>query len=430
MAQSRSGKSVLIGICLALMAAEGCKEQKSSGSSTCDPGRTGDCGGEAGENGGAAGENSVTLGGDGGVGGSEEDGGTASTGGGAGNAGGVVSPSAPAVSVATGFDHYCVALQDGTVRCEGSNREGQLGLGTSGAVVEGENTSPDNVQSVVGISSAVAVSAGDGWSCALLSDGTVQCWGNNGWAQLGDGTTEDSAVPVTVSDLRNAIGISASSAVVNSSRNCAVLADDSAWCWSSYQTYETVNGTTVYTDVKVPIQAWSSNVVKIAAGDKPCAVTRDGAIECASYSPANGGRFEMSRVEGLSGAVDVAVGGGHACAVLDDGTAWCWGANDHGNLGNGTEIDSEVPVQVSNVTNAVAIGAGMGFSCAVLATGKVQCWGDGSMNRLGPSRLPFPQSSTIPIDVEGPTTAVAISVAYNSTCVLTSEGEVSCWGAV
>jgi hypothetical protein len=97
-----------------------------------------------------------------------------------------------AIAISTGWEHSCAVLADGTVRCWGANALGQLGDGTTT-----RRTTPVPVS---GITGAVAVTAG--WwhhSCALLGDGTVRCWGDNQWGQLGNGTTTNSPSPVTMS---------------------------------------------------------------------------------------------------------------------------------------------------------------------------------------------------------------------------------------
>src|SRR5437763_1481762 len=90
------------------------------------------------------------------------------------------SPSGPA-TVSGGFYHTCALMRDGTAQCWGKNTDGQLGNGTT----KGSNTPVP----VTGISNAAAVVAGWFHSCALMPDGTVQCWGNNSFGQLGNGTT-------------------------------------------------------------------------------------------------------------------------------------------------------------------------------------------------------------------------------------------------
>ncbi len=187
---------------------------------------------------------------------------TISTGGTSGT-GGTAGAKFIAAGVCAGLAHTCALLNNGTVQCWGYNYDGELGNGTE----HGLSLLP---VAVATINNATAVSAGGGHTCAMLNGGSIQCWGFNQAGELGNGTTTDSSVPVTVSGISNAV---------------AVAADD--------------------------------------------------------Y---------------------------HTCAVLSAGTVQCWGYNYNGELGNGTTTDSTVPVTVSSITSAVAIAAGNTHTCAIQHT--------------------------------------------------------------
>ncbi|HET7545661.1 MAG TPA: hypothetical protein VFK05_37595 [Polyangiaceae bacterium] len=132
-------------------------------------------------------------------------------------------------------------------------------------------------------------------------------------------------------------------------------------------------------------------------------------------------------------ATAISAGTDMSCATRSDGSVWCWGSNDHGQLGNGTKTSSWVPVRVSKINTAVAVSAGgtwnqggsgaisSAFACAVLRSGAVVCWGD----TFGGTGL----GSSLPVTVYGVGQAVAIACGNAHACALTSTGTVWCWGA-
>jgi hypothetical protein len=116
----------------------------------------------------------------------------------------------------------------------------------------------------------------------------------------------------------------------------------------------------------------------------------------------NGGVAAGAAVVGISDAIDLSVGGRHACALRLTGQVVCWGSNYWGQLGNGGGPDSNVPVAVMGITTAVAVTAGGEHSCAVLANGTAWCWGNNDQGQLGSGTVGgFPQSSSVPVQVLG-----------------------------
>jgi hypothetical protein len=137
-------------------------------------------------------------------------------------------------------------------------------------------------------------------TCALLSDSTAKCWGNNEAGQLGDGTTSTRSTPVSVSGLSKAIAIAA-----GWNHTCALLNNGTVKCWGHNDHGQLGDGTTA--NKRTPVS-----------------------------------------VLGLSNAVAIAAGGAHTCALLSDGTVRCWGRNYYGQLGDGTNDDKITPVSVLN----------------------------------------------------------------------------------
>ena len=124
-------------------------------------------------------------------------------------------------AVTAGRDHTCALLENGRVKCWGTNGSGQLGDSTTE-----ERTKPVLVGELTGVK---AVSAGDGYTCALLEDGAVMCWGGNGVGQLGDGTGYNRTTPVAVADLAGSVKAIAA----GSGHTCALLDSGDVQCWGA-----------------------------------------------------------------------------------------------------------------------------------------------------------------------------------------------------
>jgi alpha-tubulin suppressor-like RCC1 family protein len=161
---------------------------------------------------------------------------------------------------------------------------------------------------VAGLSGAIAMAAGgdaffDSHTCAVLADGEVRCWGTAGYGNLGDGTTTSSSMPVAVTGLSGAVAIAAGWGYT-----CVLLGDRSARCWGFNALGALGDGTRTSSATPVTVADLFGAVAIAASGDH--------------------------------------LGSAHTCALLDDGTARCWGDNEFGKLGNGTMTYSITPVTV------------------------------------------------------------------------------------
>jgi hypothetical protein len=162
-------------------------------------------------------------------------------------------------AVSAGATHTCALRTDGSIQCWGNNYEGQLGDGTG-------TPSPTPV-TVSGITTAIEVRAGWGHSCARLSDGTLRCWGEGTSGQLGNGAVQTSTTPVAVSGISTAIGLTAGWW----HHSCALLSDASVRCWGVNEWGQFGNGTTAGSAVPVAMSgagmAWTSSVTTVATID-------------------------------------------------------------------------------------------------------------------------------------------------------------------
>jgi alpha-tubulin suppressor-like RCC1 family protein len=282
---------------------------------------------------------------------------------------------------------------------------------------------------VPGLESGVsAIVAGDAHACALVS-GRVSCWGWNDAGQLGNGTTASSDVPVDVSGLAGGIrGIAAGSA-----HSCALADGGAVACWGTFLG-QLRNDATTPSVVPVDVPGLADDIAAITAGGyHTCALTIGGKVMCwgdnyagqlGNGETADAGLGPVDVVGLGSGVTAIAAGGAHACAVTSGGRVVCWGANDAGQLGDGTTTGSAVPVDVLGLASGVsAIAAGGGHTCALTSERAVKCWGGGELGNGTAT------GSVVPVDALGLDSGVsAIAAGGGHTCARLVAGAVRCWG--
>lgn len=280
-----------------------------------------------------------------------------------------IPPTESIQSIALGKEHSCVltyGLRE--VYCWGGNGWGELGDGNAPT----ESAAPVKVS---GLSGVTQISASVRHTCALLDTGRLKCWGDNQFGQLGNGSFTSSDIPVSVIGPL-AAGERVSSVSAGYEQTCAVTEGGKAYCWGGNENGELGlgDGSGIRWDYPQQLPGLTG-VTSISSGyGVTCAVVATKA-KCRGYggwgqlgdgtttwrtSP-----VDVSSISGLTSVHSISVGRHVTCAVSTLGSAWCWGTNDRGQVGNGTNNDVRVPVPVAGLYAGIdGVAAGEDFACA------------------------------------------------------------------
>ena len=286
--------------------------------------------------------------------------------------------------VALGDAHTCVIKDDGTVWCFGDNSFFQLGNSTFGPM---HSTTPVQISGFGAGRTAVQVAAGERHTCALVDNGEVWCWGAGGNNELANGAVQ-STTPVKVP---LGSGITASRIFVGGRVSCALTSDNRLTCWGQNHKGQIGNGT-----------------VQLSGGTAPAAV---------SNIPTS---FVPSHVD---------PGGRHVCAAATGGAVWCWGDDDRHQLATAADstLAVNVPGPADSITAARSMATGLEYSCAVLTDDTVSCWGRNHLAQLGRGSV-TPAVTATPGAVSIGATVSKVAAGKAFACALTTAGAVWCWG--
>jgi alpha-tubulin suppressor-like RCC1 family protein len=380
---------------------------------------------------------------------------------------------APLTQITAGTSFACAVDNTGAAFCWGLNTNGQLGNNST-------TQSLVPVAVTVGAPSAVPsgatlfqISAGNTFTCAQDSTGAFYCWGLNSSGQLGNNSTTQSTVPVLVAGIvpgapTSVAAFPASTTatvywVAPASFGTGTLTGYLATASPGGATCSTVsaltctitgltNGTT-YT-VTVVTETTDGNSAPGTATVTPWPpvtgidAASGGGASCTLYSGKaycwgdntygqlgnnSAVTSQLTPVAVYTGGVlagvtltQITVGGSSACALSSTGAAYCWGYDVDGELGNGANTNSNVPVLVSGGLAFTQISAGQVNTCALTSTGAAYCWGAGANGQLGNNST---TASNVPVLVSGGLTFTQIAVGNGHACALSSAGAAYCWGS-
>jgi alpha-tubulin suppressor-like RCC1 family protein len=272
--------------------------------------------------------------------------------------------------LAAGGFFTCGLTSSGTVYCWGENTFGELGLGRPTI-----NAGVSRPAAVVGGLHFRQISTGVEHACGITTDSLAYCWGHNLYGRLGDGTTTDRSIPTAVAGGHKFRQIDAGFL-----HTCAVTTANLGYCWGHNGLGQLGDGT-----------------LNAAGRPRPVAV-------------AGAHRFRR-----------VATGDGHSCGLTTDNRVWCWGDNYAGKLGDGTQMRRLVPTLTKGDREYRHVDAGGGHTCAVTLTNRAFCWGNGN-GFGGPLRTPRPTA------VSGDLTFTRMTLGEYYTCGETIDHQPYCWG--
>lgn len=276
-----------------------------------------------------------------------------------------------------GNSHTCAIRTDGTLWCWGNNFRGQLGDGTT-----------TNRKTPVQVGTATnwaSVSAGDSHTCAIRTDGSLWCWGLNRNAQLGTGQSDfNVTTPVRVDTATNWASVTAGYA-----HTCAIRTNGTLWCWGD-STYGQL-GLGILSYRTTPTQVGTATWISVAAGyAHTCAVRTDRSLWCwgengyGQLGVTGGQQPSPVQVGSATTWSAASTGSDTSCASRTDGTLWCWGDNTDGQVGDGTTTHRYAPAQVGSLntwTSGVAVG--YAHTCAIRTDDSLWCWGNNMVGQVG-----------------------------------------------
>ncbi|HRI70492.1 MAG TPA: hypothetical protein PK156_39945, partial [Polyangium sp.] len=325
-----------------------------------------------------------------------------------------------ATQLSIGGVHACAILDNGSLKCWGGNSSGELGIGTQDNMGDGPNEMGDFLPSIdlgTGKSPTRVYASAGIFTCALLNDASVKCWGSSDRGQLGQGDTVnrgdnpgemgDNLPAINLGTGRTAIAVAA-----GGDHACAILDNGTLKCW----------GHSLWGQC-----GWGDTSKR---GDNPGEMGDD-----------------LPIVDVGTGKTVTAVAAGrlHTCAILNDGSVKCWGYNTDGQLGLGDtinrgdnpgEMGDNLPiVQLGMGKTAVAVTVGTYHSCALLNDSSVKCWGRSYAGQLGQGDIayhgigPNEMGDNLPaINLGTGKTVVALTTGDSFNCALLNDGKFKCWG--
>ena len=343
-----------------------------------------------------------------------------------------VSKASDWVSVAAGSTHQCGIKNDGSLWCWGANRDGQVGIGSDEFMEE-------TPTQVAGSQGWAQVRGGTRYSCAIKTDGTLWCWGNNQRGQLGTGSTTDQNRPVQESSNSSHWAKVSTSTSSFTPYPCGIKESSGLYCWGANSItghLGTGEPGDQHSPTRIDADAWRD--VELA-DLHACAIKEEGSLWCW------GANVYGQLGTGMSGHADtptreatlssdweqVAVGSKHSCGLKTDGSLWCWGDNSYGQLGTGDTDNRNQPIQESTgASDWAQVTVGGAHKCAIKEDGSLWCWGHNRDRQIGDGTQDDRHTPTEVGAEKGPWSQVdALRGSVSYTCAVNTSNALYCWGS-